>query len=70
MAVTINKDTVIGELLQIDIGTAAILMAEGMHCIGCPSSIGETLEEACWVHGMEVEPLVEKINDYLANKED
>lgn len=70
MAVTINKDMVIGELLQIDMGIAAILMASGMHCIGCPSSIGETLEEACFVHGMDVDEIVEDINKYLAGKED
>ncbi len=73
MAAQINKDTVIGELLQIDFSTAAILMAYGMHCIYCPSAIGETLEEACMVHGMDedtVEELVNQINNYLANKEE
>lgn len=70
MAIQINKDTLIGELLQIDIGTAAILMASGMHCIGCPSSIGESLEEACFVHGMDVEEIVEEINKYLAGKDE
>ncbi len=70
MAVTIHKEMMIGELLQIDMGIAAILMASGMHCIGCPSSIGETLEEACFVHGMDTDELVEEINKYLAGKED
>lgn len=66
----VTKDMLIGELLQIDVGIAAILMASGMHCIGCPSSQGETLEEAAMVHGMEVTDLVDRINEYLALKED
>ncbi|MGN0465858.1 MAG: DUF1858 domain-containing protein [Lachnospiraceae bacterium] len=65
---TVNKDMTIGELLQVDMGIAAILMASGMHCIGCPASQGETLEEASMVHGMECDDLINKINEYLANK--
>ncbi len=70
MTTQISKDTLIIELLQIDIGTAAILMAAGMHCIGCPSSIGESIEEACFVHGLDADEIVDEINNYLANKED
>jgi hybrid cluster-associated redox disulfide protein len=58
----------IGELLRVDIGIASILMASGMHCVGCPSAQGETLEEACMVHGMDVTGLVDRINEYLALK--
>ena len=47
---------------------AAILMASGMHCVGCPASQGESLEEAAMVHGMDCDELVTKINEYLANK--
>ena len=47
----ITKDTTIGEALQIDAGIIPILMGIGMHCVGCPSSAGETLEEAAMVHG-------------------
>jgi len=65
---TVNKDMTIGELLQVDMGIAAILMASGMHCIGCPASQGETLEEASMVHGMDCNELISKINEYLANK--
>ncbi len=65
---SVNKNMTIGELLQVDMGIAAILMASGMHCIGCPASQGETLEEASMVHGMECDDLVSKINEYLANK--
>ncbi len=64
----VNKDTLIGELLQIDIGTAPILMAAGMHCIGCPASQAETLEEAAMVHGLAAEELVDEINRYLEKK--
>lgn len=69
MSVTVTKETAIGELLRIDIGIAAILMAHGMHCVGCPSSAAESLEEACFVHGMgNVDELVAEINTYLAGK--
>lgn len=66
----VTKDMLIGEMLQVDIGIAPILMASGMHCIGCPSSQGETLEEAAMVHGMDVNELLGRINEYLALKED
>ena len=55
MAVNITKEMTMGELLSIDRGVAVVLMNAGMHCIGCPSSIGESLEEACMVHGIEVD---------------
>ena len=62
----VTKDTTIGELLSIDPNTAAILMRMGMHCIGCPSSQGETLEEAARVHGFDGNILVQQINDFLS----
>ena len=68
MAVNITKEMTMGELLSIDRGVAVVLMNAGMHCIGCPSSIGESLEEACMVHGIEVEGLLKNINEYFANK--
>ncbi len=68
MAQKVTKDVLIGELLTIDTGVIPILMNAGMHCIGCPSSQAESLEEACMVHGMEVEPLLTEINNYLASK--
>ena len=55
MAATINKDMIIADMLKIDPGIAAILMASGMHCIGCPSAQGETLDEAAMVHGMNAD---------------
>lgn len=69
MAATINKDMIIADMLKIDPGIAAILMASGMHCIGCPSAQGETLVEAAMVHGMNADELVVNVNEYLAKKE-
>lgn len=61
----INKDMLIGELIQTDERIAPILMGVGMHCLGCPSAQGESLEEACMVHGINVEELVDNINSFL-----
>ena len=58
----INKDTTIGEILEKAPEKAEILLEVGMHCIGCPASQMETLEEACEVHGIDVEEVVEKLN--------
>ena len=69
MAARINKDMIIADMLKIDPGIAAILMASGMHCIGCPSAQGETLDEAAMVHGMNADELVVNVNEYLAKKE-
>lgn len=69
MAATINKDMIIADMLKIDPGIAAILMASGMHCIGCPSAQGETLDEAAMVHGMNADELVVNVNEYLDKKE-
>ena len=69
MAQQITKQTLIGEMLQMDMGIAAILMAAGMHCVGCPSSAMESLEEACMVHGRDADQVLKRVNDYLANKD-
>ena len=61
----VNKDTTIGEAIQIDAGVIPILMGAGMHCVGCPSSAGETLEEAAMVHGIDPDMLIEEIQNYL-----
>ena len=61
VAVQITKDMTIGEILRINEGLAPVLMAGGMHCVGCPSPQGETLEEAAMVHGMDVDDLMSKI---------
>lgn len=64
----VTKKTLIGEALSIDEEIAPILMGIGMHCFGCPASQGESLEEACMVHGVDADELVKKINDFLASK--
>ena len=61
----VSKDMLIGQLLQIDANIAPILMRAGMHCLGCPSSQMESLEEAAMVHGLDVDVLVHQINDFL-----
>ena len=66
----ITKDTTIGEALQIDAGIIPILMGIGMHCVGCPSSIGESLEEACMVHGLDVDTVFAEIQNYLESKKE
>lgn len=58
----IEKTTKIGELLQAFPEKAEILLEAGMHCLGCPASQSESLEEACQVHGIDVDELVEKLN--------
>lgn len=62
----VSKDMLIGDLIQIDNGIIPILLGAGMHCIGCPSAQGESLEEAAMVHGLNADELVSAINDYLA----
>ncbi len=64
----ITKDTIIGDILDIAPEAAPIFLSIGMHCLGCPSSRGETVEMACAVHGVEVESLLEKINAVVADK--
>ena len=60
--INITKDTIIGDILDIAPQTAPIFLSIGMHCLGCPSSRGETVEQACMVHGIDCEKLLEVIN--------
>ena len=62
----VTKSMTIGELLQLDQNIAVILMRAGMHCLGCPSSRAESLEEAAMVHGLDADVLVAQINDFLS----
>ncbi len=64
----ITKDMTIGEILQANAGVAPVLMAAGMHCLGCPSAQGESLVEAAFVHGIDVDRLVDDINQFLASE--
>ncbi|NLO81452.1 MAG: DUF1858 domain-containing protein [Clostridiales bacterium] len=64
----VTKDMTIAQVLQIDRGTASIFIRHGMHCLGCPISAGESLEEASAVHGIDVDELVKALNDYLNSR--
>ena len=64
----VTKNTVIGEILDYDIETSKFFLEIGMHCLGCPSARGESIADACAVHGTNADELVEKINKYLASK--
>ena len=63
---TITKDMTIGELIKTDENVIPILLGAGMHCLGCPASQAESLEEAAMVHGIDVDELVGQINDFLS----
>ena len=65
----ITAKTTMGDMLEYDMGIAYILMQCGMHCVGCPSSIGESLEEACAVHGLNPDEVLAEINGYLATRD-
>lgn len=62
---TVTKDTIIGEILDADATTAPYFLEMGMHCLGCPSARGESLEDACAVHGVDVNTLVDKLNRHM-----
>lgn len=64
----VTKETIIMDVLNMDRGTARFFMEIGMHCVGCPSASGESIEEACAVHGANADELVSKLNEYLDNK--
>lgn len=66
----ITKNTIIGKVLSIAPASAPIFMAAGMHCLYCPSAQGETIEEACMVHGIDVEILLDEIDAHIALQED
>ncbi|MDD6734007.1 MAG: DUF1858 domain-containing protein [Lachnospiraceae bacterium] len=57
-----TKDMTIGEMLRMNPEVAPVLMSAGMHCVGCPSAQGETLEEAAMVHGMDIDSLLDELN--------
>ena len=63
--IEITKDTIIGDILDVAPQTAPIFLSIGMHCLGCPSSRGETVEEACMVHGIECDSFLAQLNHFL-----
>ncbi len=64
----VTKDTLIGDILDFDVETAQFFFEIGMHCLGCPHSRGESIEDACIVHGTDADALVKKINEFLESK--
>ena len=61
----ITKDMLIGDILDADRGTAKYFLEMGMHCLGCPASRGESVEQACMVHGVDCEPFLAQLNNFL-----
>lgn len=64
----VNEDTLIGEILDYNFDVAPFFLEMGMHCLGCPSARGETVAQACEVHGIEPAVLINKLNNFLADK--
>ncbi len=64
----ITKDTIIGDILDNCPDAAPLFLEIGMHCLGCPASRGETVEQACMVHGTDADELVEKLNAFMSEK--
>jgi len=64
----VTKDMIISDVLALDKGTIPIFLDSGMHCLGCPSSSGESIEDACAIHGIDADKLIEDLNKYLESK--
>ena len=62
----ITKDMIIADIIAVDTNLIPVLKSAGMHCVGCPSAQGESLEEACFVHGLDADEVEAALNDYLA----
>jgi hybrid cluster-associated redox disulfide protein len=69
MAKTVSDDMIIRDVLKLDEGTAPIFMKHGMHCLFCPSASGESIRDACAVHGIDPNLLISDLNQYLSSKE-
>lgn len=68
MSYTVTKDSIIGDVLDTDMDAAPYFLEIGMHCLGCPASRGESIAEACAVHGTDPDALVAKLNEHFAAK--
>ena len=66
--IEIKRDTIIGDILDVAPQTAPIFLSIGMHCLGCPASRGESIEEACAVHGVDCDELLARLNAHLAGE--
>ena len=64
----VTGDMIIADVLRLDQGTIPIFLNNGMHCLGCPSSSGESITDACMVHGINPDKLIEELNEYLDTK--
>jgi hybrid cluster-associated redox disulfide protein len=64
----VTPDMIISDILKLDKGTVPILLNIGMHCLGCPSSSGESLEDACAIHGVDVNKIVKELNDFIESR--
>lgn len=64
----VTKDMIISDVLNMDRGTVPIFLESGMHCLGCPSSSGESIEDACAIHGIDADQLIANLNKYLESK--
>ena len=64
----VTKDSIVGDVLDFDSETAQFFFEIGMHCLGCPASRGESIEDACAVHNTDPNELVKKLNEYFADK--
>ena len=62
----VTKESIIGDVLDFDVDTARFFFEIGMHCLGCPSARGESIADACMVHGTDADALVKKLNDFLS----
>ncbi len=65
----VTKDTTIHDAMALDEGIEGILSSHGMHCLGCPSAVSETIDQACTVHNIDVDELLFAVNDYMKRKE-
>ncbi|HHU90681.1 MAG TPA: DUF1858 domain-containing protein [Clostridiaceae bacterium] len=66
--VRVTKDSIIMDVLMMDKGTAPIFIKHGMHCLGCPSASGESIEEACAVHGIDTDKLIDDLNAFFETR--
>jgi hybrid cluster-associated redox disulfide protein len=64
----ITEDMIIGDVLKLDRGSAPVFLRNGMHCLGCPSSTGESIKDACLIHGLDSKKIVNELNEYFATK--
>ncbi len=66
----ITSDMIISEVLNMDKGTVPIFLNNGLYCLGCPSASGESIEDACEIHGLDCDKLIRELNEYLGKKEE